>query len=99
MDLVMGVVSPSTHISYCKVEVQGPEGVSTVEVNRTYGIASNIGNGTVLEYLDSNDDSLLNLGDVIVISNDEGLPKGHWSVTVKSNFTGASIASISYEIT
>lgn len=100
MDLVMGVVTPSTHISYCKVVVQGPEGFTkTVELNRTYGIASDIGNGTVLEYLDSNEDSLLNLGDAIVLSNDRGLPKGGWSVTVKSIFTGASIAAVSYEIT
>ena len=92
--LMLGTISPSTELSYCYVEVLGPDmTVHTMYLNDTSSMIMLLIDDTQVKMVDSDGNGLMNSGDYIDLRKWTGaLAEGQWSVEISYVFTGDIIA-------
>lgn len=92
--LMLGTISPSTELSYCYVEVLGPDmTVHTMYLNDTSSMIMLLIDDTQVKMVDADGNGLMNSGDYIDLRKWTGaLAEGQWSVEISYVFTGDIIA-------
>jgi len=92
--LMLGTISPSTELSYCYVEVLGPDmTVQNMYLNDTSSMIMLLIDDTQVKMVDSDGNGLMNSGDYIDLRKWTGaLAEGQWSVEISYVFTGDIIA-------
>ena len=98
--VMVGAVSPSTHFSYCYIEVWGPDMTAQLMyMNDTEDMDILLIDETQLKMVDTGGDGLLNAGDYVSLKHWTGvLSHGQWSVTVKDVFTDETVAIAVFDI-
>ncbi len=92
--LIMGTISPSTELTYCYIDVLGPDmTVQTMYLNDTSSMIMLMIDDTQVKMVDADSNGLMSSGDYIDLRRWSGaLSEGQWSVEVKYAFTGEIIA-------
>jgi len=92
--LMLGTISPSTELTYCYIDVLGPDmTVQTMYLNDTSSMIMLLIDDTQVKIVDADGNGLMNSGDYIDLRKWTGaLTEGQWSVEIKYVFTEDIIA-------